>query len=67
MKLVPTNFIYVIETFEQLHCGLFFIWKRYYEMVKRLFRIRYRYIDDHSISSQSHTLDYIKPGRIIVA
>ena len=34
--LLPESLVYVLDSFEILHVGLFFIWKRYYDIVKRV-------------------------------
>jgi len=56
----------IMDHLQHLHLGLFFIWRRYYEVMKRLLGIRYKY-DGKVQNSQNHIIDYIKPGRVIVA
>ena len=44
LKLLPPSLSSFFKTFEHLHLGLFFIWKNYYEFIKRILNIKYRYI-----------------------
>ena len=40
-ELLPESLQGVVRNFEHLHLALFFIWKRYYELARRLSRITY--------------------------
>jgi len=51
------------KTFSQLHLALFFIWGKYYELAKRLFKIIYKY--ESGLEGQ-HAITYLRPGRIIM-
>ena len=45
-----------------LHLCLFFLWGKYYEICRRLLRIRYKYVEKSSEGSV-----YTRPGRLIMA
>ena len=63
-ELLPESLQGLIKNFEHFHLALFFIWKRYYQLTRRLSKITYV---KHKPDNQSLIHDYLKPGRIIMA
>lgn len=44
LKELPSSLTVLLDNLQHLHIGLFFIWKNYYEVLKRLLAIRYTYV-----------------------
>jgi len=64
LELLPESLHLVVRNLQHLHLGLFFLWKRYYELARRLAGIRYKVYNQKSM--QKHDIAYLTPGRLIV-
>jgi hypothetical protein len=62
--VLPDNAESMVKLFEHLHLALFFVWRHYYELSKRLCGIKYKLFDQ---SARTQGLSYLKPGRLIIA
>jgi hypothetical protein len=60
-KQLPQSIQEIIENMHHLHLCFFFLWGRYYELIRRLFRIRY-----HISSNSNGANSYLRAGRFIM-
>ena len=63
-EIIPESVQALVKHFEHLHLALFFMWKRYYELARRLCGITFT---KHRSDNQGKAQSYMRPGRIIMA
>jgi len=62
--VVPDSLNELLRHFEHFHLALFFMWRRFYELAKRLAGVHYKSVSMSNGAAQG--VDYVKPGRIIM-
>eukprot|EP00347_Sterkiella_histriomuscorum_P019496 403341406 len=63
VNLLPSAYSTFVKNFDQLYLTQFFLWGKYYDVSKRLLKIRYKYVPGNE---SDHTISYINPGRFIM-
>ena len=65
-ELIPESLTESMKHLEHFHLALFFIWRRFYEVVRRLFGISYKVHNTKGNLAQHKTHHYLWTGKLIL-